>query len=108
MRAGYVYVNDRFAGVLTETDEGKYIFEYDDAYLNDTTTQAVCSNLPKKQKVFESDYLFPYFSNILSEGENREFRCRLLHIDPDDSFGLLLATAQYDTIGNVTIKPANQ
>ncbi len=29
----------------------------------------------------------------------------LLHIDENDDFGILLATAQYDTIGAVTVKP---
>jgi serine/threonine-protein kinase HipA len=29
----------------------------------------------------------------------------LLHIDENDDFGILLATAQLDTIGAVTIKP---
>ena len=29
----------------------------------------------------------------------------LLHIDEKDDFGIMLATAQYDTIGAVTVKP---
>jgi serine/threonine-protein kinase HipA len=28
-----------------------------------------------------------------------------LRIDEDDNFGLLAATAQYDTIGAITVKP---
>ena len=42
---------------------------------------------------------------MLSEGENRETQARLLHISPEDDFGILLATARYDTIGAVTVKP---
>ena len=42
---------------------------------------------------------------MLSEGENRKLQSQLLHIDADDDFSILLATAQYDTIGAVTIKP---
>ncbi|MEE1119243.1 MAG: phosphatidylinositol kinase, partial [Bacteroidales bacterium] len=30
--------------------------------------------------------------------------CRTLKIDENDSFGLLLATAKYDTIGAITIQ----
>ena len=30
---------------------------------------------------------------------------RLLHIDENDVFALLAATARYDTIGAITVKP---
>ena len=52
-----------------------------------------------------SNHLFPYFFNMLSEGENRQIQSRMLHIDEDDDFGILLATAQMDTLGAVTVKP---
>ena len=46
-----------------------------------------------------------YFFNMLSEGSNRQVQSMLHHIDEKDDFGIMLATAQYDTIGAVTIKP---
>jgi serine/threonine-protein kinase HipA len=42
---------------------------------------------------------------MLSEGANRQVQSTLLHIDEKDDFGIMLATAQYDTIGAVTVKP---
>lgn len=36
---------------------------------------------------------------MLSEGENRQIQSQMHHIDADDDFGILLATAQADTIG---------
>lgn len=42
---------------------------------------------------------------MLSEGENRKIQAQLLHISPDDDFGILLVTAHTDTIGAVTVKP---
>jgi serine/threonine-protein kinase HipA len=45
---------------------------------------------------------------MLSEGVNRQLQCRTLKIDENDDFGLLLATAQFDTIGAVTVKPVKQ
>ena len=42
---------------------------------------------------------------MLSEGENRRIQSRLLHIDSSDDFGILLATAQNDTVGAITVKP---
>jgi serine/threonine-protein kinase HipA len=42
---------------------------------------------------------------MLSEGVNRKLQCTQLRIDETDNFGLLLATAQFDTIGAITVKP---
>jgi serine/threonine-protein kinase HipA len=61
--------------------------------------------MPLRNEAYESDYLFPFFFNMLSEGANRKLQSQLLHIDEYDDFGILLATAQTDTIGAVTIKP---
>ena len=41
---------------------------------------------------------------MLSEGLNRILQSRQLKIDEKDHFGLLLATADIDTIGAVTVK----
>jgi HipA-like protein len=68
----------------------------------------VSLTLPLSDKPYHSKVLFPFFFNMLSEGENRDLQSRLLHIDKDDDFGILLATAQYDTIGAVTVKPIEQ
>ena len=42
---------------------------------------------------------------MLSEGVNKKLQCTQLKIDEEDNFGLLAATAQYDTIGAVTVHP---
>lgn len=105
MRQCKVYINKKFAGILTETDNPrKYIFQYDSNYIV-TETDPVCLAMPLRKKEYESPYLFPYFSNLLSEGANRNLQSSLLHIDKDDDFGILLETAQYDTIGIVTVSP---
>ena len=61
--------------------------------------------LPIREEPYRSPFLFPFFFNMLSEGENRHIQSQLHHIDESDDFGILLATAQSDTIGSVTIKP---
>lgn|GEM_PF-2620613 len=35
MRQGKVFYKDYFAGVIKETDEGEYIFQYDSNYVMD-------------------------------------------------------------------------
>jgi serine/threonine-protein kinase HipA len=42
---------------------------------------------------------------MLSEGVNKKLQSKQLRIDEEDNFGLLMATAQFDTIGAVTVKP---
>ncbi len=104
MRQAGVYVNGVLAGLLTETDDGKYIFRYDDLFLLDKNQTAISLSFSKRQQVFSGDTLFPFFYNMLSEGANKAIQCRTLKIDENDAFGLLLATAHTDTIGAITVK----
>lgn len=99
-----VYFNEDLTGFLIKTDKGTYIFEYQDVYWKDARKSAISLTLPKSQKVFHSEVLFPVFSNLLAEGANRKVQCKYFSIDEQDDFSLLLATAQTDTIGAITIK----
>lgn len=104
MRAAEVFINEMLAGVLTETDDGKYVFQYDDAYLLDGNNRAISLSFPKRKEAFIAEELFPFFFNMLSEGANKALQCVTLKIDENDAFGLLLATAGNDTIGAITVK----
>lgn len=105
MRAMEIYRNGILAGILTEENRQHFVFKYDDIYFNNTTKPAISLTLPKTQKEYTSEFLFPFFFNMLSEGVNRKLQSTQLRIDEEDNFGLLMATAQYDTIGAVTVKP---
>lgn len=104
MRRGEVYLNGIYAGLLTETPGEGYTFVYEDTFYENPSTPAISLTLPKRQKEFHSPYLFPFFSNMLSEGYNRRLQAMLHHVDIADDFGILLATAYCDTPGAVTIK----
>ena len=108
MRKALVYRNGIVAGILTEQDNRQYIFRYDDSYFSDSNQPSVSLTLPKTKKEYTSSFLFPFFFNMISEGVNRKLQSMQLRIDEEDSFGLLLATAQYDTIGAITIKPLSE
>ena len=105
MRKASIERNKEFVGTLIEENRSSYIFRYDDRWFSDATKPAVSLTLPKSQQEYHSKILFPFFFNLLSEGVNRQLQCRQLKIDEDDHFGLLLATAQDDTIGAITVKP---
>ena len=105
MRKAKVYRNEELIGYLVEEDRGNYVFKYNDAWLIDKNKPSVSLTLPKSHKEYRSKYLFPFFFNMLSEGANKELQSKQLKIDPNDNFGFLLATAQYDTLGAITIQP---
>lgn len=108
MRKATVFYNDIPAGELTELSPHDYVFRYEDDYYGNPQMPAVSLTLPKTQQEYRASKLFPYFYNMLSEGTNRALQSRLLKIDENDNFGLLLATAGTDTIGAITLKPAEQ
>lgn len=108
MRKGEVYRNGEHLGTLTEIAVGHYQFTYDPAWVSNPDKPAVSLRLPKQEEVYESKVLFPFFFNMLSEGVNRKLQSRQLRIDEDDHFGLLLATAGYDTIGAITIREVEE
>ncbi|MFN8267411.1 MAG: HipA N-terminal domain-containing protein [Chitinophagales bacterium] len=104
MRKAEVYRNEILAGTLTEESRTSYLFRYDDNYFYDPNCPAISLTLPKSQQQYNSEYLFPFFYNMLSEGVNKKLQSIQLKIDEEDSFGFLIATAQYDTIGAITVK----
>jgi serine/threonine-protein kinase HipA len=103
MRKAVVLFKGEEAGILTQQDDGSFIFRYHDAWMANTTKPGICLTLPKTQQEYCSKYLFPFFYNILPEGSNKQVVCNLNRIDPNDDFGILLTTAGNDTIGAVRL-----
>lgn len=108
MRKAAVYRNGELVGFLTEENRQSYTFRYEDEWFKDKNKPAVSLTMPKTKQEFHSTFLFPFFYNMLSEGVNRKLQNRQLKIAEDNSFGLLLATANYDTIGAIIIKPLEE
>lgn len=106
MRKAIVNIKGISAGILAENESG-FEFKYDDIYFQNPAQRAVSVTMPKTRQTYTHPSLFPVFYNMLPEGANKEMICRTLRIDENDFFGLLLVTAQYDTIGAITITPIN-
>lgn len=98
-----VFYNGKQAGILTKGGNG-YRFGYDESYLTATGSRPVSITLPLRKEVYESDTLFPAFVNMVSEGANKRLQCRMLKIDENDYFTLLLATSNDESIGPITVK----
>jgi serine/threonine-protein kinase HipA len=107
MRAAQVLYNGQLAGVLSKSGR-LYRFTYDKNYLTKAGSRPVSLTLPLRETPYESDVLFPAFVNRLSEGSNKAIQTRLLKIDENDYFSLLLATAGNDIIGPLTIKEIHE
>ena len=99
-----VFFNKFPAGELTKNSSG-YVFQYMESFLNDSKFPAISLSFPKQAEPFHSKYLFPFFFGLLSEGENKDIICRVYKIDQNDYFTLLLESANYDTIGPITVWP---
>ncbi len=107
MRSAKVFYNGELAGILSKS-AGKYRFIYDKNYLHTPGSKPVSLTLPLQEAPYESDILFPTFVNRLSEGVNKAIQTRLLKIDENDYFSLLLATATSDIIGPITFSEIHE
>jgi len=103
MREAKVLFKDEVAGILTQHDNGSFTFCYLDDWLNDKDKPSISLTLPKGEQPFHSEFLFPFFYNMLPEGSNKQVVCKLNRIDKEDYFGLLMTTAKNDSIGAVRI-----
>lgn len=106
-RSAQVYYNSKPSGILTKAGN-TYRFAYDETYLNTPGSRPVSITMPLRKEVYESNVLFPVFVNMLSEGANKRIQCRMLRIDENDYFSLLLATTKDDSIGPVTLKEIHE
>ena len=73
-RKGYVYIQNHFAGIIAETEEG-YSFSYDKDYLEREDAAAVSLTLPLREEPYETTILFPFFDGLIPEGWLRAVYC---------------------------------
>jgi len=103
MRQAIVLYKNEEAGVLTHQDNGSFTFKYSNSWISSDAKPAISLTLPKSQQEHHSDFLFPFFYNMLPEGSNKEIVCKLNRLDSNDYFGILLTTAKNDNIGAVRV-----
>jgi serine/threonine-protein kinase HipA len=104
MRRGKVYYKDHFAGMVTETDEGVFVFQYDGHYVKEHPFEFITFTMPVNDKPYVEKRLFPFFEGLIPEGWLLEIASKSWKINRTDRMGLLLACCQ-NCIGAVSIKP---
>ena len=87
MRQALVTYKKQEAGLLIQLDDGAFVFRYHDAWFDSSDKPAISLTLPKSQQEYQSEYLFPFFFNMLPEGSNKLTVCYELRIDHEDHFG---------------------
>lgn len=103
MRKAAILYKDQEAAVLTQHDDGTFSFRYHDHWFVDSRKPPISLTLPKTTQEHHAPFLFPFFYALLPEGHNKELICNQMRIDHEDDFGLLMATATFDTIGAVRV-----
>jgi HipA-like protein len=103
MRNARILYKNEEVGILKQMDDGSYTFQYHKTWVENDSKPAVSLTLPKVIGAYTSPHLFPFFYHMLPEGTNKQIVCYNLRIDETDYFGLLMFTAQNDTIGAVRV-----
>ncbi len=106
MREGLVYYKDKFAGIISENEDG-FIFKYDIEYLKDENSKPISLTLPKQLESYESKILFPFFDGLIPEGWLLNIAVKNWKLNTKDRFGLLLILCK-DCIGSISIIPKNE
>lgn len=104
MRQGKVYYKDHFAGTITETNEGEYIFQYDEKYVTEHQSELITFSMPVVIEPYNENRLFPFFEGLIPEGWLLDIASENWKINRNDRMGLLLACCQ-NCIGAVSVVP---
>ncbi len=106
MRKATILYGEVLSGVLTETDDGEYLFQYDQNYITEYPSQFITFTMPVRLEVYQDNRLFPFFEGLIPEGWLLDIATKNWKINRNDRMGLLLACCQ-NCIGAVSVHPTN-
>lgn len=104
MRRGKVYYKEALAGILTETNDGDFVFQYKENYVREHPSDFLTFTMPVAEKPYTDKRLFPFFDGLIPEGWLLDIASKSWKINPNDRMGLLLACCQ-NCIGAVSVVP---
>lgn len=68
MRQGKVFYKDHLAGILTETNEGEYVFEYHDTFIKNHPDAFISFTMPVRSQPYIEKRLFFFFEGLIPKG----------------------------------------
>ncbi|UBZ07009.1 HipA N-terminal domain-containing protein [Salegentibacter mishustinae] len=104
MRQAKIYYQELLAGILTETDEGEYQFQYEIDYVDKYPDQFITFTMPVRKEPYVEKRLFPFFEGLIPEGWLLDIASKNWKINRNDRMGLLLACCK-NCIGAVSVHP---
>lgn len=104
MRKAAIYYKEFLAGILTETDDGEYIFQYEEKYTNEYPKESITLTMPVNKTIYKDKRLFSFFEGLIPEGWLLDIASKNWKINQNDRMGLLLACCQ-NCIGAVSVQP---
>ena len=107
MRKAEIYYKDIVAGLLEETDDGEYVFQYNAEYIERYPGQFLTFTMPVRSEEYIDKRLFPFFEGLIPEGWLLEIASKNWKLNPNDRMGLLLACC-HNCIGAVSVIPIDQ
>lgn len=102
-----MFYKDQLAGLITETDEGEYVFAYSREYVEKFPNDFITFTMPVRSEPYSDNRLFPFFEGLIPEGWLLEIASNNWRINKNDRMGLLLACCQ-NCIGAVSVEPILQ
>ena len=102
MRKAKVYINENFAGVLTEDHDG-YHFVYDADYLEQKNAKPLSPTMPLQEEEFLKEFMFPVFDGLIPEGWLLDIVDSNWKVNPRDRMRLLMLCCK-DCIGNISVR----
>ena len=103
MRKGKVYYKEHFAGIITETDDGEFVFRYDENFVLEHPQEFITFTMPVTNKPYTDKRLFPFFEGLIPEGWLLDIASKSWKINKNDRMGLLLACCK-NCIGAVSVE----
>lgn len=84
-----VYLRNRLAGRLERHGDGTLSFRYDVGYLASADAAVLSNTLPLSGEPYGERDVAAFFSNLLPDEGVRRRIAEILHLTPEDTFGLL-------------------
>lgn len=107
-----IFLNDMRVGVLTQLPDGRTVFTFDEAYINDRDRPVLSqSYLSARGELLTDTRTYsikapPFFSNLLPEGHLRKYLAARGGVKPSSEFSLLCLLGA-DLPGAVSARPAD-
>ncbi|MCP4520445.1 MAG: phosphatidylinositol kinase [Cytophagales bacterium] len=91
MRRAVVKYNGIKAGILSEEENGEYLFVYHEEYRKNYPELFITFSMPVSKQNFRSKNLFPFFDGLIPEGWLLDIASESWKINKNDRMGLLLS-----------------